>query len=180
LLVFSLAQTKLNWYVIPIYPALALLIGIALAKLLTDRVAFGMVGVVMAICCIRFPGLADGSPEVKQFVPHVIPYIESVATVYVFEEGPRRSIPQMSALSAGIPVHPGKHTRVGICHPALRFYINRPLPCIDVSDIDEGLLPQDAYVIISRKSWEQFGSRFGRVAFKGDAYILVQGNSLTR
>jgi 4-amino-4-deoxy-L-arabinose transferase-like glycosyltransferase len=176
LLVFSLAQTKLNWYISPIYPALALLIGTALAELLTDRVAFGMVGVVMAICCIRFAGLADGSPEVKQFVPHVAPYIETAATVYVFEEGPRPYVPYMSALSAGKPVHPGKDTQARICHPALRFYINRPLPCIDARDIDDGLLPQDAYVIISRKSWEQFGSHLGRVVFEGDAYILVQGN----
>jgi len=39
LLLFSLAQTKLGWYISMLYPAIALVLGLALAELLTERLA---------------------------------------------------------------------------------------------------------------------------------------------
>lgn len=156
LLLFSIAQTKLGWYIGMIYPAVALLVGITLAEVLTDRVALGIVAVVMVACCIRLPTPADGSPDVKQFGPHVAQHALPGDTVYVFEPVCSTRTPSLSAA-------------------AMVFYTNRHLTCIEALDIREGRHVAHAYVILDWKSWARF-SHLGRVVFEAGGYILARWN----
>jgi 4-amino-4-deoxy-L-arabinose transferase-like glycosyltransferase len=72
LVVFSVAQTKLGWYISGSYPALALLLALTLDELLGQRLTLAGVAFVASLCCIRLPEPSDGTPEVKKFaVAHV-------------------------------------------------------------------------------------------------------------
>jgi len=165
LVLFSLAQTKLGWYIAMVYPAVALLMGLALAELLTDRLALGVVAAVMLVCCIRVPTATDGSPEVKRFVPHVREYVPSGATLYVFGEACGTPAP---SFTAGMPLMPVGHIR-----PALVFYMDRPFTCIDERQILAGAYVPQAYAVIDQEAWWRF-RHLGRVVFDGGEYILAR------
>ena len=69
LLLFSVAQTKLGWYISMIYPAIALLLGLALVDLFTERWALGVVAVVMCVCCLRLPSTRRRLPRCQAVCP---------------------------------------------------------------------------------------------------------------
>jgi hypothetical protein len=154
-----------------VYPAVALLMAIALADALTDRVALGVVTVVMVACCIRLPAPADGSPDVKQFAPLAQQYIGPGATVQVIQ--PACSTAQPS-LTAGKLLVTEKNIRA-----ALVFYMARPLTCIEERQVLAGVNLHQALVISDRRSWPRF-SHLGHVVLEvviddeGDGYILAQ------
>jgi 4-amino-4-deoxy-L-arabinose transferase-like glycosyltransferase len=167
LLLFSLAQTKLGWYIALVYPPVALMLAIALAQLLTARVAFGVVAAVTLLCCIRLPTPADGSPDVKEFAPSVEQYVVHARVLYVVQ--PACPTPGAS-LTAGTMLLAKTHVRA-----ALRFYLNRPLICIEEREVlSERPLPE-GYVVSDRASWHRFAHR-GRIVVDGEKYILAQWN----
>jgi hypothetical protein len=57
--------------------------------------------------------------------------------------------------------------------PALRFYMNRPLSCIEAHEIHAGLRPRHAYLISERHFWPHIDPP-GRVVFEGYGFILTQ------
>lgn len=167
LLLFSLAQTKLGWYIALVYPPVALMLAVALAQLLTARVAFGVVAAVTLLCCIRLPTPADGSPDVKEFAPSVERYVVHAQVLYVVQ--PACPTPGAS-LTAGRMLLAKTHVRA-----ALRFYLNRPLICIEEREVlSERPLPE-GYVVSDRASWHRFAHR-GRIVVDGEKYILAQWN----
>jgi hypothetical protein len=85
LLVFSIAQTKHGWYIGMVYPAVALLLALALTELLTARLAFGVLATVMAVCCIRLPVGVEGARSVRPFAEAVAHHVARDETIYVFE-----------------------------------------------------------------------------------------------
>jgi 4-amino-4-deoxy-L-arabinose transferase-like glycosyltransferase len=158
LLLFSLAQTKLSWYISMIYPAIALLLGLALAELLTERLALALVAAVMLVCCLRVPVPADGSQDVKPF-----------------------ALQTAQLLPAGKPIYVSQHvcaadtqpyTPVGNIRPSLRFYMGRPLICIKEHEIQAGLHPRQVHVISEQTAWSRIGHR-GRVVFEGHGFVLA-------
>jgi 4-amino-4-deoxy-L-arabinose transferase-like glycosyltransferase len=165
LLLFSLAQTKLGWYVSMLYPAIALLLGLALAELLTDRLALALVAVVMLACCLRLPAPADGSQDVKQFALQAARLLSPDAPLYVSEEV---CAAYTRPLTSGPPLIPVGHIR-----PSLRFYMNRSLTCIEEHEIRAGRHPRRTYVISQRHAWSRI-SHLGRVVFEGHGFVLAR------
>ncbi|MBI3326404.1 MAG: glycosyltransferase family 39 protein [Nitrospinae bacterium] len=156
LLLFSMAQTKLGWYINMVYPAIALLVGLALAELLTDKVTLGIVAAVMLACCIRLPAAPEGSAGVKPFAPHAAQYVDPTDTVSVVEPTCATRMPSLDAA-------------------VLLFYLNRRLTCLDERDILAGRVLAHAYAIIDQASWARF-SHLGRIVFAEDGYILARWN----
>jgi 4-amino-4-deoxy-L-arabinose transferase-like glycosyltransferase len=165
LLVFSLAQTKLGWYISMLYPAIALLLGAALAELLTDRWALALVAAVMLACCLRLPVPADGCQDVKRFALQVVGSLPPGAPIYVSE--------QVCADHTRSPTSDVPSIQVGYIRPSLRFYMNRSLTCIEEHAIRAGLLPPHTYVISPQNSWPLI-SHLGRVVFEGHGFVLAR------
>jgi 4-amino-4-deoxy-L-arabinose transferase-like glycosyltransferase len=165
LLLFSLAQTKLGWYISMIYPAIALLLGLALAKLLTERLALVLAAAVMLVCCLRLPIPTDGSPDVKQFALQVVPSLPPGEPIYVSEQV---CMPQTPPFTAGTPPFP-----VGYIRPAMRFYIDRPLRCIEEHEVDAGRHPRDSLLISRQEAWSRT-SHGGRLVFASHGFVLAR------
>ncbi len=165
LLLFSLAQTKLGWYISIIYPAIALLLALVLAELLTERLALGLVACVMLLCCLRLPVPADGSWDVKQFALQAAPSVSAGEPIYVFQQD---CAAHAQPFTAGTPL-----ILVWDIRPSLRFYMDRPLSCIEAREIHAGLHPRHAYMISERHAWAHIGPP-GRVVFEGHGFILTR------
>jgi 4-amino-4-deoxy-L-arabinose transferase-like glycosyltransferase len=165
LLLFSLAQTKLGWYISMIYPAIALLLGLALAELLTERLALALVTAVMFVCCLRLPVPADGSPDVKQFARQAVQWLNTGEPIYVSEQVCAVQTQSFGSRTPTIPV--------GYIRPAMRFYIDKPLRCIEEHDIRAGRHPRQAYVISGQDAWARTSQR-GRVVFESHGFVLAR------
>jgi 4-amino-4-deoxy-L-arabinose transferase-like glycosyltransferase len=165
LLLFSLAQTKLGWYISMIYPAIALLLGLALAELFTQRVALGLVAAVMVACCLRLPGPTDGSQDVKQFALQAVRSLTSGDPVYVAQE---ECGDHTWSFTSGRPLMSMWDIR-----PSLRFYMDRPLRCLEEREILAGLYPRPAYVISHQNAWSYISHR-GRIVFAGHGFVLAR------
>jgi 4-amino-4-deoxy-L-arabinose transferase-like glycosyltransferase len=148
LLLFSIAQTKLGWYINLIYPPLALLLAIALADLLSHRVALGVVAVGMVVCCLRVPAPADGSPDVKAFARAAAQVLSAGDRVYVIKAACADDTP---SLSAGELFLADSNIRT-----SLVFYLNRPLTCIAEDRVLQGADLRGAYVVTDGQSWPRF------------------------
>ena len=165
LLLFSLAQTKLGWYISMVYPAIVLLLALALTKVLTERLALSLVTAVMFMCCLRLPVPADGSPDVKQFALQAAQFLNPGEPIYVSEQV---CMPHTPPLTAGMPPIP-----VGYIRPAMRFYIDRPLRCIEAHEVDTGQYPRHSYLISEQVAWART-SQHGRVVFESQGFVLAR------
>jgi hypothetical protein len=165
LLVFSAAQTKLGWYINMVYPAIALLLGLTLVELLTERWALGLVAVVMVICCLRVPAPADGSRDVKQFALQALQLIIPGEPLYVSRD---ICTPQTRVFSSHAP-----SIEVESIRPALRFYMDRPLTCIEERQLQAGPPLRHAQIITPHSVWSRLGQP-GRVVFEGHGFVLTR------
>jgi hypothetical protein len=169
LIVFSAAQTKLGWYISMIYPAVALLIAIALADLLSGRLALGGVAVVMLVCCLHQPVPADGAPDVKRFAPYVRQYVPSRQSLYVMQP---LCADDRSFLTAGDLLITDRHFRT-----SLVFYVDRPLTCVPEHEISSAGHIHRSYVITDQRHWERFdhlGDIVWRALVDGHGYLLAR------
>ena len=68
-LLFTLVKTKLHWYIIPIYPALALAAGITIVKFIKGRLFYAAIALFFIIMSLQIPFSwafkLDFSPDVK-------------------------------------------------------------------------------------------------------------------
>ena len=160
LLLFSVAQTKLGWYISMIYPAIALLLGLAFVELLTERLALGVVVVVMFGCCLRVPAPADGSQDVKLFALQAAQSVTPGEPIYVSQEV---CTPHLRAFTSG----------ASSVRPSLRFYMDRPLTCIEERQVQAGLHPRHAHIISQQTSWARIG-HLARVVFEGHGFVLAR------
>jgi hypothetical protein len=165
LLLFSLAQTKLGWYISMTYPAIALLLGLALIELLTAHVALALVAAVMLVCCLRLPVPTNGSRDVKQFALQAMPSLPFGEPIYVSEQVCMLKTPPFTT---GTPPTP-----VGYIRPAMRFYIDRPLRCIEEHEVATGRHPRNSFVISRQEAWSHT-SHGGRVVFASHGFVLAR------
>jgi 4-amino-4-deoxy-L-arabinose transferase-like glycosyltransferase len=169
LVLFSIAQTKLGWYINMIYPPLALLLAIALADLLTARVALGVVAIGTLACCLGTPAPADGSPDVKAFAREALQIVDPGDTLHVLKSACAN---EGHSHTAGELFMAGTHIR-----PAMVFYLKRRLTCVTERDVLEGNGLRGAYVIIDGESWPRF-SHQGHVVLQvledGHGYLLAR------
>ena len=165
LLLFSVAQTKLGWYISMVYPANALLLALTLTEVLRERLALGLAAAVMLVCCLRLPVAADGSRDVKQFALQAVQSVNSGEPIYVAQE---------DCAAPPAPYAPEKPLiPVGNVRPSLRFYLNRPLKCIEAHEIQTGLHPRHTFVVSTRDLWAHI-SDSGRVVLDSDGFVLAR------
>ena len=93
-MVITLVQTKLDWYILPIYPALSLTVGYYLEKIFKERntkFVQAMFIVIMALH-LQYSRIFnhDYSREIKGIAPQASPLIASADIVYLynFHESP--------------------------------------------------------------------------------------------
>src|SRR5262249_13074760 len=140
LVLFSLSQTRIGWYVSVIYPPLALLIALTLDEIVGQRLAFGGVAVIAALCCIRLPAPSDGSPEVKKF-----------AATHSDLFGARRIYVSSEDLPCGSPPTSiyQQHSEQRV-PPALLFYTKAPVTCVPAKDAASILAHATASTIVDK------------------------------
>jgi 4-amino-4-deoxy-L-arabinose transferase-like glycosyltransferase len=169
LVLFSIAQTKLGWYINMIYPPLALLLAIALADILTAHVALGVVAISMLVCCLHSPAPADGSPDVKAFAREAAQILSPGDSLYVIKS---TCADEGQSPTAGELFVTDTHIR-----PSMVFYLNRRLICVTERHVLKGGSPRGAYVIIDGESWPRFshlGHAVLQVLQDGTGYILAR------
>ena len=166
-LVFSLAQTKLGWYINMIYPAVALLLALGLSALVPDRLALGMVAAVMALCCLRLPIGFDAHPGVPSFAASVIQQTAPGDMIYLYMPicEPRGLVLPHDAI-----LQPGHNVQ-----PSLRFYLppDRRLRCVEARDLAEGVDLADALVIVPEELRPDIEHR-GQVVLEGGHHALLR------
>lgn len=86
LVAFSLVQTKIGWYVVIVYPALALMVASFVVKVLGRR--YGLLFVLIAMLALnpRLPSPRDGSARQKH-VASAIPYLAGPEDLILSYEG---------------------------------------------------------------------------------------------
>jgi 4-amino-4-deoxy-L-arabinose transferase-like glycosyltransferase len=92
---FSLASTKLPWYIIPIYPALAIWVGSALHKALMGKDRLGWIGLLMSGTAVMalFPADIEFLSASQQQMVAVIGLLAlTLLSVAVFEFGWQRQV----------------------------------------------------------------------------------------
>jgi hypothetical protein len=171
LALFSLAQTKIGWYVSMIYPPVALLLAKALVEVSTERLAVGLIAAVMLFCCLRLPLPADGSPDVKAFAPMVRQSLRPGAVVYVIRHTCEPSEP--SATAGQLLLGEGQ------VRPSLVFYLNRPLICLEEQEVLSRQTLHGSYIVVDPQTWAHL-SHLGYVVShaiqNGHGYILARGH----
>ena len=137
--------------------------------LLTERVALGVVAVAMALCCLRLPAPADGSPDVKAFARDAAQFLRSGTAVYVIKSVCPNDKPSPTAGELFVA-----DTNI---RTSLVFYLNRPLTCIAARHVLDGANLHGAYVITDGESWPPL-SHLGHVVVQtiqdGHGYILAR------
>ena len=143
LLLFSLAQTKLPWYIILIYPGIALLISGALSELLGGPRTLAACAFVLAVFYFRLPAIVDGSPDVKQFAKGVTQIVPSNEAIYVYSQ-------HEPEINGNVVQH--NYRGAQNLRPALIYYLDHPLVCVDVDNQDALERADNAYVIVHTQS----------------------------
>lgn len=88
--VYTFIATKINWYVMPAYPALAICIGVLLVRVLGRRHHFKAAAVAVLILVLQgvlTPGIfdLDHDPDVKAVARQAGPLVPSGETLFLYE-----------------------------------------------------------------------------------------------
>jgi hypothetical protein len=171
LLLFSLAQTKLPWYVILIYPGIALLISGAVTELLGGPRTLAACAFALAVFYFRLPAIVDGSPDVKQFAKGVSQMVSSHEAIYVYRED-----------EPGVNGNLAQHKYLGAqnLRPALIYYLNNPLVCMDTDNQSRLERANESYVIVhTERPGLTDNLELDRVLLRSEAYILARSKRLS-
>ena len=140
---FSLAQTKLPWYIILIYPGIALLISGALSELLGGPRTLAACAFALAVFYFRLPAIVDGSPDVKQFAKGVTQIVPSNEAIYVYSQ-------HEPEINGNVVQH--NYRGAQNLRPALIYYLDHPLVCVDMDTRYALERASQAYVIVHTQS----------------------------
>jgi hypothetical protein len=171
LLLFSLAQTKLPWYVILIYPGIALLISGAVTELLGGRRTLAACAFALAVFYFRLPAIVDGSPDVKQFAKGVSQMVSSHEAIYVYRED-----------EPGVNDNSAQHKYLGAqnLRPALIYYLNNPLVCMDTDNLSVLEQANQSYVIAhTERPGLTDNLELNQVLLRREDYILARSKRLS-
>jgi 4-amino-4-deoxy-L-arabinose transferase-like glycosyltransferase len=88
--VYTLVATKINWYILPAYPALAICIGVLLVRLLGRRHVYKVAAAVVLVLLLQgalTPGVfdLDHNPEVKAVARVAGPLVPTGETLFLYE-----------------------------------------------------------------------------------------------
>jgi 4-amino-4-deoxy-L-arabinose transferase-like glycosyltransferase len=120
-LMFSVARTKLGWYVILVYPAIALSTAQAVVEWFPRRLAVSVLAAAMALLYFRLPIPSDGSAETKEFARKVGQLVNYQEPIYM-----------QSGESCDAPGSLTTYSHAGQWYlsPSLLYYIERPISCL--------------------------------------------------
>jgi len=157
LLVFNVSRSRIGWYIIPMYPALAILAADLVVRILGHRWGLALIlGVVLAVT----PGL----PAVNDFNPHVkdvLSYSQHVLQ------------PDDELLN----FWPGSFW----IRPSAGFYADRRLTFVNNRDkLDELLRTGKGYYIIADEVYWRDITDVGSVVYQKGGYVLARTGAQVR
>jgi 4-amino-4-deoxy-L-arabinose transferase-like glycosyltransferase len=170
LLLLSLAQTKLPWYIIFIFPGIALLISGAITEVLRGAPVIVTSALIASLFYFRLPAIVDGSPDIKQFAEGVSRMVSSYEPIYVYRED-----------DPGVTGNTAQHKYLGAqnLRPSLIFYLHHPLVCVDIGNQSALEQANNAYVIVhTERSGLPDELELNRVLLRRGDYTLAQSRRL--
>jgi hypothetical protein len=168
LLLFSLAQTKVGWYIILLYPGIALLMAAAVSDLIGGSRAIAIVALAAAIFYFRLPAIVDGSPDVKQFAKGVARIVSPNDRLYVYTK--------QAPTSGMLTQH--QYRGAQNLRPSLIYYLNRPLACVTINDQYVTERTSESYVIVDSQSLDA-ARHLAPILLRHDPYILTRLHGLS-
>jgi hypothetical protein len=157
MLLYNVSRSRIGWYMIPIYPALALLTMYLLVTVLRSKLA--LVAVLVATLAFNpwLPRASDSNPGVK-VVASYSQYVLSQDAVLV-------------------NYWPGSYW----IRPAALFYADRPLLLVTSEPALRRVLktPGEFYVLADGKDWEPVQD-LGQVLYRSGGYVLVKAQASVR
>ncbi|MBD3380097.1 MAG: phospholipid carrier-dependent glycosyltransferase [Candidatus Omnitrophica bacterium] len=151
LLLFSAVRTKLHWYVMPVYPALAIITGWGAAKLLKSRVFIMM----PLLCALSLFYLAteknifdlDYSPETKMFAESALNLGECGKPLYAYK----------------------------VSDPGLQFYLTgKTLRVYDTEKIKLTMRSGKNYVVTNRRELKHLKGEPYSIVLEEDNFVLIR------
>ena len=139
LLVFSAAATKLGWYIMLIYPAVALLTAHAAVEFFGGRVAVALVAAAMAVTSFHLPLAVDGAPGVKQFSAKVVEIVSPGEAVQIYSEENCSAAGTMTDYAA---------KGIWSVRSSFVYYLGRPLACSNVDPFS--VAPGNGYLLVDK------------------------------
>jgi len=153
LLLYNVSRSRIGWYMIPIYPALALLVALLLVRVLGARWSLLMILVATLAFNPWLPRAGDFNPGVKAVVGY---------SRYVLSDD-----------SILVNYWPGSYW----IRPSALFYADRPFLLVTGDAELRRLLatPGDYYVLADAKDWESV-QELGRVLYGSGGFVLAAGS----
>jgi 4-amino-4-deoxy-L-arabinose transferase-like glycosyltransferase len=152
MLLYNVSRSRIGWYMIPIYPALALLASLLLVRVLGAR--WSLLIILVAILAFNpwLPRTGDFNPGVKAVAAYS-----------------RCALKDDSIL---VNYWPGSYW----IRPSALFYADRPFLLVTSAAALGRLLatPGDYYVLADAKDWEPV-QELGRVLYSSGGYLLAAG-----
>jgi len=154
MILYSLSRSRIGWYMIPIYPALALLTLALLVRLFRGRMAVVLVLAVTLVSNPWLPRVNDFNPDVKEVVSY---------SRYVLDQD-----------AVLVNYWPGSYW----IRPSALFYADRPLLLVTNEQALVRLLDTrgNFYVLADWAHWEPVRD-MGEVAYRCGEYVLVKAHS---
>ena len=150
LAVYSASSTKLGWYIVEAYPALALLLAWFLVTLLGQQWGVALVVAFLVFFGWRLPSPRDGSPDAKAVAPAVRYLAGKDQEVLLCMRG-------------------GDHPA-----PAMLFYAGRPVKHVLYGDGGlQRALPGASWLLTDADTWQAAGLS-GRIVCQSGSQLLVQ------
>jgi len=153
MVLYNTSRSRIGWYMIPIYPALALLTMSLLVAMARNKVALLVVVVSTFALSPVLPRAGDFNPDVKAVASY---------SRYVLDED-----------SILINYWPGSYW----IRPSALFYANRPLLLITNEQAMRQVLAtqRDCYVLADWEYWDPLQNE-GQVVYRSGDYVLVKAH----
>lgn len=154
MVLYNVSRSRIGWYMIPIYPALALLTMNLLVTVLRRELALLLIVVATLAFNPWLPRVGDFNPDVKAVASY---------GKYVLDEG-----------AILVNYWPGSYW----IRPSTLFYADRPLLLVTDDQALRRLLTTegDFYVLADWWHWEPL-QELGRVVYRSGDYVLVKADS---
>ncbi|MEM4724863.1 MAG: hypothetical protein QXP01_07615, partial [Candidatus Hadarchaeum sp.] len=154
MLLYNISRSKIGWYIIPVYPALALLLMNLLVAVLRKELALLLVLVIMVAFHPVLPPAKDFNPDVK-----------SVASYSRYVVGKDALL---------VNYWPGSYW----IRPSALFYAGRQLRLVtDEMELRRLFLStEECYVLADWTCWEPV-REMGEVIYRSGDYVLVKAKT---
>jgi hypothetical protein len=162
LFLFSLATTKLGWYMIFIYPAIAILLGRTTVELCGARTAIAGLAAVMAVWYFRAPVAVEGNPEIKHFLRTVNEIVPSHQPLYLYADRPCEP-------TGGLTEYRTRAAQRMV--PAIVFYSDRRIECA-TPDVSPSAGAEPKYFVVDTR-WHDLPPQLESPVHREGPYVLA-------